>query len=264
MKSLCVGLVFLLGVGLAGMASAETITVAADPWMPYTGEAGASRLGYCVDVVKAIYEPAGYTVEYQTFPWSRDVADVAANRIDAIIGASRMDCPTCLFPDSAIGMVQNSAYVAKGDTWKYAGVSSLAGRRLGVVEGYSYDDGPLDAYIKDTDVPAVRKSSGTDALQKNIDRLVSGRLDVVVENDRVMKNALDDFGWPEDSVTLAGTVNEEQKIFLAFAPDKVTTVKLMRVWTDGIRQLRSTGKLKEIMARYHLADWEISSEQTIK
>ncbi|MEI6438268.1 MAG: transporter substrate-binding domain-containing protein [Candidatus Omnitrophota bacterium] len=255
-RSMGVFVLFMLFLSLMRLAAAETITVAADPWMPYTGDAQSARQGYCIEVLKAIFEPAGYTVDYQSHAWTRDVEEVQAGKIDAIVGAGHSDCPRCIFPEQPIGTIQNLFFVKKGDPWVFNQVSSLAGRRLGVVQGYSYDEGPVDAYIGIGELPDVQKSSGEKALAFNIQKLLAGRVDVIVENDHVIANALKEQVLPEDALTPAGKVNEEQAIYIAFSPvSRERTQKMMKVWADGIAALRGSGKLAEILARYKIADW---------
>ncbi|MBF0521425.1 MAG: transporter substrate-binding domain-containing protein [Candidatus Omnitrophica bacterium] len=256
-KIFLVFFILILALGIPLTSLADTITVRADSWMPYTGEPG-DRPGYCVEIFKTIFEAAGYTVDYQAVAWTRAVADVSAGTIDAILGGDNGDCPSCLFPTESIGKIQQTFYVKKGNPWKFAGLESLKGQRLGVVDGYSYDKGDLDGYIKKGDLPDVQKATGDNALPLNIKKLLSGRLDIVVEENQVMKMNLTDLGLSDDSIAPAGMVSEASDIFVAFAPGKDSSKKYMEIWNSGLRKLRASGKLAEILARYGLTDWKSS------
>ncbi len=242
--------------GLGVMAAAETISFRADPWMPYTGDPASDHPGYCIELIKAVFEPEGYAVDYQAMPWARDVRDVQSGEINAIVGASHTDCPQCIFPQKPVGMIQNFFYVKKGSSWVFKGVSSLKGLRLGVIDGYSYDDGVLDAYIKDGKAPDIQKATGDTALMTNIKKLDAGRLDVVVENNYVFSSGVTGLGLPSDGFIVAGQANEFQDIFIAFAPGKINSGVYMKIWDKGIAKLRGSGKLASILARYSLPDWE--------
>jgi polar amino acid transport system substrate-binding protein len=100
MKNTTVCFVFsfalLMVMGAAVPVFADTITVRADTWMPYNGEPNSDRPGYCIEMLKVIFEPMGYKIDYQIEPWTRATANAEAGKIDAIIGAAINDCPTCL------------------------------------------------------------------------------------------------------------------------------------------------------------------------
>ena len=248
---------FTAAMMITGAAvAADKIIVAADSWMPFTGEEGAARQGFCVDIVKAVFEPAGYEVQYQSRAWTRDVEDVKTGAADILLGAGRTDCPRCLFPEKPVAMVQNFYYVKKGDPWTFDRISSLVNRRLGVIDGYSYDDGVLDAYIKVGEVPDVQRAVGTNALSFNINKLLAGRLDTIVENDLVMKNKLGEIAVAADRIVPAGQANEAQAVYAAFTPEGSRSPELMALWTKGFAQLRASGKLAEILAKYGVTDWE--------
>ena len=250
--------VFALAVvfGSPYLAAADTIEVRADTWMPYNGDPASDRPGYCVELLKAVFGPAGHTIDYQVMPWTRDVADAQSDKIDAIIGASFNDCPKCLFPKESAGKNQNFFYVKKGDTWIFNGLDSLKTKHLGVIDGYAYDDGKFDDYIKNGSVPYVQKATGDDALDHNIKKLSEGRLDILAENPLVFKEALTRLGLPLDAFVPAGIASPSQDVFIAFAPGKDSSGKYLQIWDEGIKKLRGSGKFKEILDRYGIADWE--------
>ncbi len=255
MRKAIVAILFLsVFFGIPCLRAEETITVRADTWMPYNGDPASDRPGYCIELIKAIFEPAGIKIDYQVIPWTQALAEVQANKIDAIIGTSPSECTTCLFPWEAAGPNQNSYYIKKGNPWIFNGLNSLRNKHLGVIEGYFYDDGPLDKYITDIGAPQVQKSAGDNALEHNLKELEAGRLDVIVENDLVIREALRSLGLAPDSVVPVGQA-KTQNIFLGFAPGKDRSKTYLNLWDRGIKNLRASGKLKEILARYNVPDW---------
>ena len=47
---------------------ARTLRVVADEWCPYTCAADAPQSGYLVDLVRAMFEPLGYRIDYRVMP----------------------------------------------------------------------------------------------------------------------------------------------------------------------------------------------------
>jgi hypothetical protein len=51
----------------------NVLTFAADLWCPVNCEAGTDRPGFAVELLKRIYEPLGYKINYIVMPWARAV-----------------------------------------------------------------------------------------------------------------------------------------------------------------------------------------------
>ena len=82
----------VLGLALAVLspvatAGAETLTLVADEWCPYNCTPGDEKPGFLVEIVKKVFEPQGFTVDYKIVPWARAIRDTRAGRYSAILGA---------------------------------------------------------------------------------------------------------------------------------------------------------------------------------
>ncbi|MEI8012112.1 MAG: transporter substrate-binding domain-containing protein [Candidatus Omnitrophota bacterium] len=255
-KKFLFALLFCSVMAFGTAAFADTITVRADSWPPYNADPAADHPGYVVEILKAIYTPLGHTIDYQTMPWTRAVEDATAGKIDAIIGASIADAPKCVYPAEAMGAINNIFLVKKGSAWKYAGVSSLKGVKLGVIDGYSYDDGAdIDKYIasKAADVEIM---TGDGSLDRNLKKLQAGRLDTVLENDIVITATLKTLGLDPAGFENAGAANSSKDLFVAFAPGNEKTKQYAAQWDEGIKKLRASGELRKILDRYSVQDWK--------
>ena len=79
-RKLAIVLVSLLPFGIA---HADKIIIASDPWMPHTGHEEGDK-GYILDLAIAILEEAGHDVEYVVRPWSRAISDTREGKLNAI------------------------------------------------------------------------------------------------------------------------------------------------------------------------------------
>ena len=77
-----------------------------DPWPPYAGYAGAELEGYIVDVLREIYEPLGYKINYVNLPWSRCIRDTRDGKLTALGGADFDEVPDFIFPKETIGITR--------------------------------------------------------------------------------------------------------------------------------------------------------------
>ncbi len=234
---------------------ADTITVRADEWCPYNCETKAKKPGYAIELLKAIYEKAGHTIDYQVMGWTRSIERTRAGEFTAIVGAAKDDAPDFVFPQKSIGLSGTAFAINTGDSLIYSGVAALEEKRLGIIHSYSYDE-DLDAYIKaNKNNPArIDAVSGDDALEKNLNKLIARRIDVVADDASVLLYKTDAMGL-SDKVTFIHSP-KSSKVYIAFAPKNPKAKEYAELFDKGIDELRTSGKLKEILVRYGLKDWQ--------
>ena len=241
---------------LAQAGGAGTITVRADSWAPYCADPKDALPGYGIEILKQVFEKKGYTVDYQIMPWKRAVEEVKAGKWNIAIGATKSECEGFVFPAEEIGTIQNTFYVKKGTAWKFDGVESLKKVRLGCIEAYEYEPA-VDAYIASTkDSDKVQPSGGETPLEVNIRKLRAGRIDAMIETPQVVAWTLKQMNVPEGEIIPANPARSPEDIYTAFSPAKPDSKKLADELSAGIKELRQSGELKKILAKYGLTDWK--------
>ncbi len=243
-----------LGVWLAcgmGPAACASVTLCADVWCPYNCVPGSGRPGFAVEIAREALGSVGFQVDYQALSWARCVEDARAGRFSGIIGAIPKDAPDFTFPRQPVGVSTDAYAVRKGDKFHFTDAHSLDGRVLGVVRSYAFD-GPIGAYIAahGNDSSRIEYVSGADALEKNLGKLVAGRVDVVLDDGNVLRHAI-------ATMRLWGQVSldDEQNpapVYIAFSPATPHGKALARLLDQGIARLRARGRLAQIMATYHV------------
>lgn len=230
-------------------ARAETITLVADEWCPYNCTPGDEKPGFLIEIAKRVFEPAGFRVDYKVVPWARAIRDTRAGRYSAIVGAIRSEAPDFRYPEDTGFAAGTHAYVKAGSAWRYADEASLAEVTLGVILDYSYGTA-TDAYIgRHRDDPKrVQLATGEDALEKNVAKLLQGRVSVLLEDPAVMRYFLARTGRT-DEVESAGALDRTE-VFIAFGPGERHAVEHARMLSEGMRRLRASGELAAILGRY--------------
>jgi len=236
----------------AAAAHAQTISLEADYWMPFNGD-GKAETGYMIDIAKAVFEAKGITVAYTVTPWARAVADARAGKCTAVVGAGTDDAPDLVFPKEEQGLGVQTFYVKTGSSWKYRGVDSLQGIRLGVIKDYTYFP-ELDEYLK-TSPKGVKVAFGDDPLSDNLRLLVDGGLDVVVDATAVLAYTADKMGI-KNKVAAAGNGGKPLAMYIAFSPAEPKAKTYADILSAGTQALRKSGQLKKILAKYGLQDWK--------
>jgi polar amino acid transport system substrate-binding protein len=248
------GLVLAL---LPVVAHADTITLVADPWCPYNCDPAGGKVGYAVEIAKAVFEKAGHTVEYKVLPWTRALAETRAGKIDGAVGAGTTDKEGLILPKEEIALSQNGAYVKASSSWAYKDIKGLEPVVTGVVLDYTYA-GEFGEYVTANGKNAKRivASAGNNALEQNLRRMIAGRgIDVVVDDTAVVSYNLKELNLAAE-IKSAGTIGEPDPIYIGFSAAKPTAQAYADLLDKGIAELRTSGKLAEILGKYGLKDWK--------
>lgn len=240
---------------LSTLSHANTVTIRADEWYPINGVPGAKNPGYMIELAQVILAKHGHTVEYRSMPWERSLKEVRRGSFDCVVGAYKEDAPDFIFPDNAWGSIESTFYVKNETAWRYTNMDSLKNIVIGAIGGYAYSE-EFDEYIKQNKGKGkVQVINANNALEQNIKKLLKGRIDVVIESHLVMEAKLKSMK-ATDKVKSAGVLVEAENMYIACSPAKSTSKEYVKLFSDGIKELRTTGKLKEILGKYGLKDWQ--------
>lgn len=251
--AIIIGLLIVLACCQSG--SADTITIAADPWMPYTGD-GKNQNGFILDIAKEIFRESGHTVRYVVLPWERAILLTREGKCDALASCFKTEAPDFIFPSNEQGVSTSEIFVRKTKPWKYSGVESLKSMKIGVVSGYSY--GPqVDGYIrynrKNPDL--IWFLLGEDALIKGLRMLNLGRIDALIEDTRVVQYTSNQLNLSGE-FTAAGKVMAPEKLWIGFSPAKAKSNAFAGILSEGMVKIRQSGRLDQILNKYGLSDWQ--------
>ncbi len=59
----------------------------------------------------------------------------------------------------------------------------------------------------------------------------------------------------EDAVESAGQVGAPEPVFIAFSPANPRAKEYARILDEGMKKLRSSGRLEKILGKYGIKDW---------
>lgn len=239
----------------------RVLTFCSDPWMPYAGEAGGPKEGYVVDLLRAIFSPNGFEVRYQTYPWSRCIEETRQGHVLGIICAERQETPDFTFPQESVGVNRPTFFTRPGSDWEFAGIPSLERVRLGAIQDYFYAD-DLEEYIRlHRESERVVLAKGTHALEHLFALLADGSIEVLVENAMVVQyhQAMATTPIP---LREAGSLAGGGRLFVAFSPRDPRARDMARRFDEGMRALRATGRLSQILKEAGVSDWQEAAGQT--
>lgn len=254
-------LIFLLLFGLSyqpALAQNSIVKLVSDPFPPYVMNEADSK-GYVTEMVLIILEDAGYQAEYINVPFKRALLGLERGTYDGLLAVSP-GRPGYIYTENSFGTSQTSFFVTKDSTWQYRGTQSLESITLGVINGYEFAGGQpgeyenkIDAYIvmNKQNRSLIQVVSGTDALDRIMQKLALGRIDATLEDASVFWHAAKRMGL-SDKFKVAGNLNSPEKITVGFNLKNPRAHELAQVISDGIQKLKDSGEYNKILLQYGL------------
>lgn len=236
-------------------AHSETISMRSDEWCPYACDPKSSKPGFMVEIAKEAFAKYGHKVNYEVMNWPRALVEVKNGKYNAVIGASRSDVEGFVIPQIPTGVLINYYWTLKENKWEYKGESSLKGIKVGVINNYSYGD-EIDHLVKGKHL-SFKEVSGESPLLRLIQMTESKRLDAFVENPFVLEYNLNKLKKNKSLFKVASpNIANDSNLFIAFSPANPKSKEYARLLDRGVVELRKSGRLKAILAKYGFSDWE--------
>lgn len=238
-------MLFVLTIGSS--VQADTITLRTDAWCPYSCDPKSDHPGILAEIVEAAFARVGDDVDYQVTSWPRAIKEVRTGKANVLLGAYRGDAPDFVFHEQPAAISRMEFRKLPANDWEYEGLASLEGLSIGAIKDYSYGDS-LDAYFA-AHPEQMQMSFGKDPLVSLVRRLERGRVDVVIEESRVMAYFLKTHPEFTELVPAGGT--DGHLIYVPLSPALPDLSRdLASVIDEGIEALRKSGELEKIYARY--------------
>lgn len=233
------------------------LVLAADSWCPYNCDAEAQNPGYLVEFAKLVATKNGYDLDYRVLPWSRALELARQGKIQGVIGATPVNGSALTLGSEAVGLDTTVAAVRPNlislpklsDDY-----SPLDGLRLGFIQNYTYDNGGIiDRYVLSRRLnkpDTVSMVSGANGLEELLVSMSHQQIDMLFENDAVLRHALKDKPQP---LTIIPT-EAVGKLYFGFSPNDDGR-GWAAVFDSALRQAKADGSLAAIMAKYGLQPW---------
>ena len=241
-------LVLLLTVVVAKLTAVE-IKFQADRWMPINGRPDEAPPGYAIELLIQVYTDSD-TFTYTLEPWKLALENTHNGVCDAAIGAALDEADGLIVPKETIGHLQYALWAKKGSAYTHS-AASLKQATIGVIEGYTYWP-ELDKLIL-AKSPNLKVFSGDDPLAEAFDALQKGEIDLLPEATAVFNWVLHERNLPPEDFAQKFTFDSGD-LFIVFHKSD-TGQYLADKWDRKMAELRKSGELARILAKYHTQDW---------
>lgn len=254
---------------LFGQENLDIVTADFCPYVCISEKEGCE--GFVRDIFRAIFENHGYVVSFEMQPWTRALKTFnEKGSFDGLLAATKLhpiNKDIAIFPETEICRYTHKFYGLKDSkligNWKYENIESLKNISLAGIKGWSYSSVEVTRYVNDPP-PGARVSAmyGEDVVRRNMNMLLKKRTDLYVENEFMARYFL--FKEKRAGNTKMNKIVPVDRVpidegsadsYPVFYKDK-NGEKYADIFTKGIKELRTSGKLDRIMANYGLKDWK--------
>lgn len=232
-------------------ARADVIELRADIWCPLNCEPDSDRPGYMIELAQEALALYGHEVRYSTMTWGRSLEWVRRGEINGVIGTDQDESPDLVF-GPVLGAYQETLIFRKDEGRQIETAEDLDGIRIGAVVDYDYHP-VFNTYITEhqQDPTRVQMIGGDETLKRNLQKLSAGRIDMAMDERSVVHYMLRELGM-RDRVDLI-SYEEPTDLFIAFSPVLESSQLYARQLSEGLAQLKESGRYTEILSRYGLS-----------
>ena len=233
------------GAGAQGASAAPRLMLVTEEFEPFNYIEHGKLTGYSVEVARALVERAGIAYSIAAYPWAR--AYRMAQQLPNVLIFSLARTP------AREKQFQWIAPLARRQVYLYQ-----LSRRHDVQVG-SLDDLPryITAVNRDDIAHAQLAEMGlakrldlTNNALSGLNKLLVGRVDLIVGNPHSIRSLCASAGVPENIVKRAILLSDDSDYYLAASLDTpAATVERLR---EQYRQLRGSSFLHQLAARYHV------------
>ncbi len=213
----------------------KNIKLASEAWVNATQEDGT---GIYWDLMRLVYEPLGIKVEYNTTDYARSISLVKQGKMEAGIGSYLDEEKGVIYPKWHIDADVVSALYKKSPDFQWQGKKSLAGKRVGWIKGYKYNE-----YI---DTKFYYREFETRA--KAMELLEEGRLDFFLEAREELKNEFKKGYF--DSTKFEYRTLMNLNIYPAFVNNERGQL-LQNIFDERFAKLLESGEIKKLFDKWN-------------
>jgi polar amino acid transport system substrate-binding protein len=215
--------------------------------------------GFTTEITKTVLEKSGYTVKFESLPWSRAVDFANKGTLSGLICTGQEESPLLIYPKLEEGIQNDCFYGAYSDKWKPNDLTSFINRKTIIFKGWVYEQKYKDKLGEKIYFKTFKEFSLEGGYFKRAIKMVQrGRAHAFWSDENMFKYFLKQ----NQSIKEANIVKKlgcikRQKLYLGMSPKfPKLAKKVNRDFDKGMREIRKSGELDKIMAKYGLTDWE--------
>ena len=222
------------------MAQKKLILIT-DPFPPLYYQVDGKNKGIYCKILDLTFKEMRipYTLSY--VPWERALRMAETQHSDGIPGTARTKERErfLIFPNEPLSVIDIVLFHRKDDDFKFDGISSLAGKRIGTIEGYSYGE-----TFDNSNLFSKEKVS---SLKLNFLKLKAKRIDLVIAYKNVALYTLQNLNLT-DQFSYSSTPVHRAALYLAFTK-KYGHEELAKKFSQSLLKVKKRKAVQELFKK---------------
>ncbi len=236
--------IFVLIYTVSVMAQSKMVSISAqENYPPYMSQDMIGH-GLYIEIATAVFERTGYSVTTHFYPWTRALYMAKMGQHDLVIGTYALEeRAEYLKYSDPIDTLSGQLFGLKSTHFTFEGIPSLEGKSVGVGRGYGYiDKFDINVFIR----KVVEKDN-----VKNLEKLLIGRIDFILENDKTMQYYINRYyPYRKNDVKAFGPILMAQTTHLGISRNISRTDELVIAFNKGLALIKADGTYSKIVSRY--------------
>lgn len=239
-KLLCISLIYVL----SSFAHGKVLTFSINDWCPYICDPSAKKPGILIEIVQEIFQTEGYQVRFNKTSFKRAIEEIQNNRVQGIVGIVPEVLPDLIFPEEPVIKTQFCFFTLPQQKWEYNSFKeSYPDTRVAVVAGKKVSFNIARVFPKIETIHGDQNTS-----KRLIEMLKLHRIDTFIEEKTAILYLLKQ-NRLVSHLRIAGCA-EKKNEYVAFSPADPHSKKYAELFSNGIKRLKKSGRIKEIIASY--------------
>lgn len=241
--------ILLVIISCSLKAEERPLLIQTEAWPPFIMQnSDLSASGHDVEILESVLNLMNIKYKLEFIPWKRLISNIKNKQADAVLGIiitpERKDF--LIFPDEPISSGGYVIFYPKTTVFQFNDLSSLSGKRIGTIGGYSYS-----SEFQNAKNFHQHPQVGESALENNFKKMLLGRLDLLIANKLVglytaaKMQILDQIDYSDRYVS------GETQFYLAFSKIERHNT-LAQNFSIQLKNFKQTAEYKTIQTRYGL------------
>jgi polar amino acid transport system substrate-binding protein len=235
-------------------AERKKLVLAGDYWCPYNCNEDPDYQGFLIDLTRRALHIYGIDIEYKLMPWHEALTEIKKGNINGIVGISNIRGMNVVTTKLPLEYSVTSAFIKANTDWVYDGLSSLRGKKIGIIMDYTLNE-DISNFVGmnyTTNPGMFVIEDGKNAIIDSTENLINGISDVYIEDTRVLEYYIEQHDLSHH-IKNAGKISKEKlPLYIAFNAQIPNINEYIKFLEEGIASLKSTGEYEDLRVKYKL------------
>ena len=212
-----------------------------DPFPPLYYQVDGKNKGLYCKILDLTFKEMRNPYTLSFVPWERALRMAETQHSDGILGTARTKERErfLIFPNEPLSVIDIVLFHRKDDDFKFDGISSLAGKRIGTIEGYSYGE--------TFDRSNLFSKEKVNSLKLNFLKLKAKRIDLVIAYKNVALHTLQNLNLT-DQFSYSSTPVHRAALYLTFS-QKPGNQQLANKFSQTLKKLKKREAVQELFKK---------------